>query len=86
VEEYDPTTDTWTKKDDMPTARAGCSGAVINGKMYVIGGGTIDPNNPGSFLDALSTVEEYTPEGWPFNIIFPQNNLPSTWGKQKQER
>ena len=80
LEEYDPVADTWTKKADMPTARYGISTSLIDGKIYVIGGATANWN------PIYSTVEEYTPEGWPFNAIFPQNNLPSTWGEQKQER
>ena len=42
VEEYDPETDTWTRKADMPTPRNGCSAGVVNGKIYVIGGATGD--------------------------------------------
>ena len=53
VEEYNPVTDTWTKKADMPTLRHGLSTSVVNGKIYAIGGWT------GS--STLSTVEEYDP-------------------------
>ena len=38
VEEYDPATDTWTKKADMPTGRFALSTSVVNGKIYAIGG------------------------------------------------
>ena len=38
VWEYDPTTDTWTRKADMPTARARLSTSVVDGKIYAIGG------------------------------------------------
>jgi len=38
VEEYDPVTDTWTEKADMPTAREGVSTSVVNGIIYAIGG------------------------------------------------
>ena len=40
VEEYDPETDTWTKKADMPTDRAYLSSSAVNGKIYAIGGYT----------------------------------------------
>lgn len=53
VEEYDPATDTWTKKTDMPTPRSSIATAVVNGKIYVIGGW--DGGRP------VSTVEEYDP-------------------------
>jgi len=55
VEEYDPATDTWTRKANMPTARNGLSTSVIDGRIYVIGGAT-------SFGGSgISTVEEYDP-------------------------
>jgi N-acetylneuraminic acid mutarotase len=37
VEEYDPATDTWTRKADMPTAEWDFSTSVVNGKIYSIG-------------------------------------------------
>jgi N-acetylneuraminic acid mutarotase len=55
VEEYDPATNTWTRKADMPTARCDFVGssAVVDGKIYVISGW-----DDGS---RLSIVEEYDP-------------------------
>ena len=55
MEAYDPATDTWTKKADMPTARALLSTSEVNGKIYAIGGET--PHHG----TALSAVEEYDP-------------------------
>ena len=37
VEMYDPATDTWTRKADMPVLREG-SPCVLDGKIYIIGG------------------------------------------------
>lgn len=53
VEAYDPATDTWTRKLDMPTARAGLTSFVIDGRIFVAGGhyGLTD----------LATLEVYTP-------------------------
>jgi N-acetylneuraminic acid mutarotase len=53
VEEYDPTTDTWTDKSDMPVPRGYLEGShpVVDGKIYIIGGG--DP--------ALARVDVYDP-------------------------
>jgi RNA polymerase sigma factor (sigma-70 family) len=53
VEEYDPVTDKWTKKLDMPTARL-TSVSSVNGKIYAIGGDNSDNKD-------LSVVEEYDP-------------------------
>ena len=57
VEEYDPVTDTWIKKADMPTPRANIAAAEIDGKIYAIGGGSFDAG--GNFINLFSTVEEY---------------------------
>jgi len=42
----------WTKRTDMPTLRGTTAVGVVNGKIYVIGGGTNDAN-------ILPLVEEY---------------------------
>lgn len=79
VEIYDSATDKWTKGSDMPTARKFLSASEVGGKIYAIGGSTVvDVRVP------LPTVEEYTPEGWPF-AVFPQGKLTTTWGKLKGE-
>jgi len=54
VEEYDPATDTWTRKANMPTGRKGLSTSVVNGRIYAIGGFT-------GMSTTFSTVEEYDP-------------------------
>jgi N-acetylneuraminic acid mutarotase len=56
VEEYDPSTDTWSIKEDMPTERQGLSISAVNGKIYVIGG------SPLTCSGELSTVAEYDPQ------------------------
>jgi len=56
VEEYDPATDTWTSKADMPTGRGILSTSVVDGKIYAIGGVAGWMGGPG-----VSTVEEYDP-------------------------
>jgi len=63
VEEYDPVTDTWTRKPDMPTPRHSFSVSEINGKFYLIGGKTGSKIVGGP---CLSLVEEYDPatETW----------------------
>jgi N-acetylneuraminic acid mutarotase len=42
--------DTWTAKADMPSARLGLATAVVNGKIYAIGGS-----------GAMAVVEQYNP-------------------------
>lgn len=58
VEVYDPKTKRWTEKNEMPAAKSGHSASVINGEIYVIGGG-FRGNGPYMYL---STVEVYNPE------------------------
>ena len=64
VEAYDPATDTWTKKADMPTAKGHSAIAVVGGIIYVIGG-------PGENREALSSVEAYDPatDTWTRRLI-----------------
>ena len=54
VEEYDPTTDKWTTRSPMSTARGSLAVGVVNNKIYAIGGAS-------SKFTALATVEEYDP-------------------------
>ena len=70
VEEYDPATDTWMYKSDMPTARSGLSLSTVDGKIYAIGGGTYGQK-------AFSTVEEYDPatDSWTTKPDMPTARL-----------
>lgn len=52
TEEYNPMTNTWTQKANMPTPRYILCACAVNGKIYAIGG-RADV--------ALKTVEEYDP-------------------------
>ncbi len=59
VEMYDPTTDTWIQKADMPTPRS-TNTCVVEGKIYAIGGSA--PNNIKIKKPwRLKTVEVYDP-------------------------
>ena len=46
-EEFDPTTNKWTPKNPMPTARSGFGIAVYQNKIYCIGGGIDSVYNTG---------------------------------------
>ncbi len=61
-EVYDPATDTWTTRAPMPTPRGGAGSAVVNDRIYIIGGAVGFVNNtPFSGFQTLTTVEEYDP-------------------------
>jgi N-acetylneuraminic acid mutarotase len=51
VEEYDPATDTWTKKAEMSTKRFGPAACVMDGKIYAISGA--------AGYDVLPIIEKY---------------------------
>ena len=68
VEMYDPVTDTWTRKADMPTPRQTTT-CVVNEKIYAIGGSATINFQEGK-PTRLKTVEVYDP-------------VTDTWAKAK---
>ena len=58
VEMYDPENNTWQKLADMPTARAGAAAAVVDEKVYILGG-YVGKDNQGVNLKHLKAVEMY---------------------------
>ncbi|MBI3646088.1 MAG: hypothetical protein HY233_09015, partial [Acidobacteriales bacterium] len=66
LEVYDPATNIWTSKASMPTTRSHMDGAVIDGKLYVVGGSTDGGN-------AIATLEVYDPstDAWTTNAPMP---------------
>ena len=65
VEMYDPETDTWEGKANMPTVRSNVSVSVVDGKIYAIGGVKTKkyqvPRGFGHESKELPTVEMYDP-------------------------
>jgi len=61
VEAYDPTTDTWTRKADMPTARTLSAIAVVDGIIYIIGGSFDEDYLSEVNVEVISAVEAYDP-------------------------
>ena len=81
VQEYDPATNNWTKKADMPTARGYPSTCAVGRRIYVIGGTDLEGMQ---FPLDKGIVEEYdtgfVPEG-----VEPEGKLPTTWGEVKSQ-
>ena len=71
IQEYDPATDSWAVKANMPTARNWTACAAVNGKIYVIGGDTTFLSTP------LRTVSEYDPatDSWARKTDMPTARL-----------
>jgi hypothetical protein len=83
---YDPATDTWTTAaGPLPTARAGLTAAVVDGRIYAIGGRLGEEADYPDNLSPVSTVEEYDP-GLPSVIssVSPAGKLLETWGQVKK--
>ena len=61
VEVYDPLTNRWEKRADMPTERGQTDAVVVGGKIYVLGGYTWlrAPGLPERFV---RSIEEYNPK------------------------
>ena len=72
LEVYDPATNSWTTKAPMPTARAQMGGAVINGKLYLVGGST-----NGTVPGQLATLEVYDPytNAWTTKASMPTSRF-----------
>ena len=61
VEMYDPQTDTWIRKQDMPTSRTQFGIGVVAGKIYAIGGYVHPRNRKPDEPWRLDLVETYDP-------------------------
>ncbi len=62
-EVYDPATDTWEKKASIPTPRYGMCANVVNGKVYVMGGG-LHADYPPHTCSTLNDVYDPETDSW----------------------
>jgi N-acetylneuraminic acid mutarotase len=72
---YDPKTNTWTTKAPMPTARHHLQTAVVDGKLYALGGRILGDGVPSEDMDeALSNFnrnEMYDPQTDSWTVLQP---------------
>ena len=61
VEAYDPTTDKWTKKADIPTKRMWFSLSVVGGKIYAFGGQTLVDRRGKKIAKTARAIDVYDP-------------------------
>lgn len=66
TEAYDPNTNSWSEKSDMPIPVLGCASSVLDSKIYVIGGSR--HFQPGWELDTVGSTQIYDPENDEWNI------------------
>ena len=69
VLEYDPASDSWERKADMPFARGAMGSAVLGGKIYVVGGLSA------GVIDAVHAYDPAT-DSWRQRASLP---IPSFW-------
>jgi N-acetylneuraminic acid mutarotase len=69
VDAYDPATKQWTQKANMPVARGGCMGGVVNGQIVIVGGegNARDINANGVFPD----TDVYDPVADMWRVMAP---------------
>ena len=70
IQVYDPEVDSWAVSANMPTARVNVGFAVVNEKIYAIGGNSVTtspgvyPSYPDVHITRYATNEQYTPFGY----------------------
>lgn len=67
---YDTKADKWTERAPMKTARSAHSAVVINERIFVIGGSTIDANGNEIFLSSVESFDDF------FNVWRDEESLP----------
>lgn len=79
-EVYDPATNTWSKRADMPTPRNHAAAGVIDGRIYVAGGRAGSVFIPNALN--LDLVEEYDPasDQWALRTPMPTARSATAWG------
>ena len=79
IEAYEPRTNRWTKRADMPNLRAGFSVVVIADKIYLIGGFDVRAGGTGRG-QRLASIEVYNPatKRWDLIPTAPTLSLSST--------
>ena len=79
VEVYDPKTDSWATRADMPTARSHMTVSTIGGKIYAIGGG-LPPRSRGgaAYLPLLEVYDTATNRWAPAADLPTPRTVPSS--------
>jgi N-acetylneuraminic acid mutarotase len=73
VECFDPSTGQWSAVAAMSTARGGHGVAVVDGKVYAVGGMNADE-------DPLSSVECFDPSTGQWSVVAPMSTARNVLG------
>ncbi|MEO0377477.1 MAG: kelch repeat-containing protein [Cyanobacteria bacterium P01_A01_bin.17] len=69
---FDPITKVWSPAPDAPTARNSHAAAVIDGKMYVVGGRQFTEQENGEYANVnVASLEVYDPETENWDTLAP---------------
>ncbi|MEL7434758.1 MAG: kelch repeat-containing protein [Chloroflexota bacterium] len=69
---FDPITEEWSPAPDMPTARNSHAAAVIDGKMYIVGGRQFTEQANGEYASVnVASLEVYDPEAESWETLAP---------------
>jgi len=58
VEVYDPPSNTWARKRDLPTARGGLTAATLGGRIHVTGGESLSARRTFNQHDVYDPVSD----------------------------
>ncbi len=78
---YDTATNTWSSGAAMPTARYLCTASVVNGKIYVMGGRTIDSSGAGGPVNSNEAYDPAT-NSWSTGKVTPnaiRGHMAAVW-------
>jgi N-acetylneuraminic acid mutarotase len=78
-EKYDPISNQWTTKTAMPTARASFATAVVNGKIYCIGG-TTGLKDGQTIVSGITEVYDPKTDSWETKTDLPTPRVGVTAG------
>merc|ERR1712008_326000 len=82
VEAYDPLSGTWTRVASLSVARSCHTATVVDGKIYVLGGDRIDPDDEDEDEVTTDRTDAYDPaaDNWQaLNAVEAYDPVADTW-------
>ena len=76
---YDPQTDYWQEVSKMPKGLTGLTVHEVDGRMYLVGGGTVDAQERGILSSHRPAIDVFTPVKAP---IYSLKTTLSNYGRR----